>query len=174
MDEEPYAIVEVTSQTPSARGASTLIKIKARNLLTGRLRSESIKSGTKFDQPDLRQVNVQYLYDDGRDAVFMDQQSFEQFQISRETIGTAAKYLNEELKIKAMYFNNNPINVALPQHVELEVVSVEPGSRGNTASSTVTTNAELSNGVSIRVPLNIKNGDRILVDTTDDSFYQRA
>lgn len=171
---EPYVIVDFTVQSPSARGASTLFKVKARNLLNGKLISETFKAGTKFEQPDVRMATVQYLYNEGDDAVFMDSETFDQFNLSLESIGTGAKYLREDLKIKALYFNNQPVNVELPQYVECEVETVEPGTRGNTASGSVTTKATLTNGIEIQVPLNIKNGDHILVSTSDDSFYQRA
>src|SRR5690606_18504930 len=96
---EPYVIVDFTTQSPSARGASTLVKVRARNLLNGKLISETFKSGTKFEQPDVRMTTVQYLYNEGQDAVFMDSETFEQFNLSLESIGSAAKYLSEDLKI---------------------------------------------------------------------------
>lgn len=174
IDGAPCVILDYTSQTPSARGAATIVKFKARNLLTGQLLSESVRAGAKYEQPDIRFAKVQYLYDEGEDAVFMETDTYEQFSLAREVIGDAAKYLTEELEIRAIFFNDNVVNVELPTHVELEVVMVEPGSRGNTASGSVTTPAELSNGVRIQVPLHIKSGQRILVDTRDDSFYQKA
>lgn len=174
IDGEPYMILEHTTQTPSARGAATLVKFKARNLLTGQLISDSVKAGAKYEQPDIRFAKVQYLYDEGPDAVFMDTETYEQFNLAREVIGESAKYLSEDLEIKAIFFNDNVVNVELPNYVELEIVMVEPGTRGNTASGSVTTPAELSNGVRIQVPLHIKSGQRILVDTRDDSFYQKA
>jgi elongation factor P len=172
--EEPYVIVDVHAQSPSARGGSTLIKIKARNLLNGKLISESFKSGEMFGEPDLRYSSVQFLYWDGDNAVFMDQENFEQFNVARDAIGNQAKYLNEELKIKAMYFNDAPVNVEIPQHVACQISSAEPGTKGNTANSTVLTNAELTNGITVKVPLNVKDGDHVLIDTFNDTFYKRA
>ena len=171
---EPYQIVDVSLQSPTARGGNTLCKVKARNLLSGKLISESFKGGTKFDEPDIRFNNVQYLYDEGNDVVFMDQTSYEQFNVAKETIGGGVVYLTEELKVKAMYFNDSPINIELPQYVEVVVSSVEPGTRGNTASGSVTTKATLENGQEVQVPLNIKDGDRILVEPGTNTFYQRA
>lgn len=174
IDGEPYAIVDFTVQSPTARGGNTLVKFKAKNLLTGRLISESVKSGTKYDEPDLHFSNVQFLYLDGAEAVFMDQTSYEQFQLTLESIGFGSKFLTDELKIKAMYFNGNPVNIELPEHVALKIDSVEPGTRGNTASASVTTKAILSNGEECQVPLNIKEGDNVLVSTEDGSYHQRA
>ena len=171
---EPYVIVDVTLQSPTARGGSTLVKVKARNLLSGKLVSESFKSGSKFEQPDLSFSTVQYLYTDGESAVFMDQESYEQFNLPLDRIDNERKYLTEELKIKAMYFNGQPVSIEIPPQVELTVTMVEPGTRGNTASGSVTTKAELSNGMECQVPLNIKEGDKILVDTANNNFYSRS
>tara|TARA_B100001094_G_C18132297_1_gene772971 strand:+ start:703 stop:1269 length:567 start_codon:yes stop_codon:yes gene_type:complete len=172
--DEPFAIVDFTVQSPTARGGATLVKVKARNLLTGQLVNETFKSGSKFEQPDLAFSTVQYLYADGEDIIFMDQSTYEQFQLSKLTLANEAKYLSEDLKIKAMYFNGNPISIEIPQHVELVVTMVEPGAKGNTASGSVTTKSELSNGMECQVPLNIKEGDKILVDTNTNTFYSRA
>jgi elongation factor P len=174
IDNEPFEIVDMTVQSPTARGGNTLVKFKARNLLNGRLTSESVKAGTKFEEPEIRFAHVQYLYTEGEDAVFMDQETYEQFNIPLAALGEQARYLDPELKIKAMYFNEAPVNIELPQYVELEVTMVEPGSRGNTANSTVTTRAELSNGMEVQVPLNIKQGERVLINTTNHTYHQRA
>lgn len=170
----PYTILDVTTQSPTARGSSTLVKVKSRDLLSGKLVSETFKAGTKFEQPDLRIESVQYLYIDGESACFMDQATYDQFELPISAIENELKYLNEELKIKAMYFNDNPISIEIPAHVKLTVTSVEPGTRGNTATSSVTTKAELSNGMECQVPLNIKENDEILIDTATGSFYSRA
>lgn len=171
---EPYTILEVTMQTASGRGSNTLVKFKARNLLTGVLVNEQTKNGSKFEEPDLRYSNVQYLYPDGDQAVFMDQESYEQFSISQEIIGDQARYLRDDVKIKATYFNGTPVSVEFPQHVAMKVSAVEPADRGNTATGTVMTKAELDGGYECRVPVHVKSGDTILVATLDHSFYQRV
>lgn len=172
--DEPYVILDVTVQSPTARGGSTLVKVKSRNLLNGKFVSESFKSGTKFEEPDLTFSTVQFLYFDADEAVFMDASSYEQFQLSKAAIESESRYLNEELKIKAMYFNGTPVSIEIPAQVELTITYVEPGTKGNTASGSVTTKAELSNGMECQVPLNIKDGDRILVDTASHTYYSRA
>lgn len=173
-NDAPFTIIDFTVQSPTARGGATLVKVKARNLLTGQLVNETFKSGTKFEQPDLEYNTVQYLYQDGEEVVFMDSSSYEQFQLPKASLENEIKYLTEDLKIRAMYFNGNPINVEIPAQVELTVTMVEPGTKGNTASGSVTTRSELSNGMECQVPLNVKEGDRILVDTASNTFYSRA
>lgn len=174
LNREPYMILDVVVQTPSGRGGATLVKVKARNLLDGRFVTETFKAGEKFEEPDISYVQVQYLYQEGEKAVFMDQEHFEQHEIPLAAIGAQAKYLSEDLKIRIMFFNGKPTNVDLPAHVELVVSSVEPGTRGDTATGVVMTNATLENGMAIKVPLGIKEGERILVDTAEDAFYRRA
>lgn len=171
---EPYMILDVVVQTPSGRGGATLVKVKARNLLDGRFVTETFKAGEKFDEPDISYAQVQYLYSEGDNAVFMDQEHFEQHEIPLSAIGEQAKYLSEDLKIRVMFFNGRPTNIELPQYVEVVVSSVEPGTRGDTATGVVLTNAVLENGMTIKVPLGIKVGERILITTEDDSFYRRA
>jgi elongation factor P len=174
LKDEPYQIVDFTLQSPTARGGNTLVKVKAKNLVTGSLLNEAFKSGTKFDEPDVRYSTVQYLYQEGQGSVFMDSENYEQFTLSFEVLGGMTKYLTEDLKIKAMFFNDQVINVEIPQYVTLEVTMVEPGEKGNTSSGTVMTNAELNNGMELKVPLNCKLGQKILVDTETDLYHQRA
>ena len=174
LNNEPYVILDVTMQTASGRGSNTQIKFKARNLLTGKLVNEAVKSGSKFEEPDLRFGNVQYLYPEGDQAVFMDQESFEQFNLAKEIIGEQVRYLRDDVAIKAMYFNGVPVSVEFPQHVVMKVTMVEPADRGNTATGTVLTKAELEGGYECQVPVHVKSGDSIWVDTTDHSFHQRV
>jgi len=172
--DEPFVILDFTLQSPTARGGSTLVKVKARSLLSGSLINESIKSGSKFEQPDVRYATVQYLYQEGQSEVFMNSENYEQFSLAFDVLGNIRKYLTDELKIKALYFNDQVLNIEIPQYVKLEVTVVEPGEKGNTSSGTVMTNAEVSNGMSLKVPLNTKQGQAILVDTQTDLYHQRA
>lgn len=171
---EPYVVLEVHVQSLGGRGGTGLVKVKARNLLTGKFVREEFKAGTKFDEPDLVYTNVQYLYNEGKDAVFMDQDSYEQFSIPLEALGTQAQYLRDDIKIRAMYFNGSPVNIEIPRYVTFKVKSVEPGTRGNTATGTVMTNAELENGVIMKVPLGVKEGDSVVINTHEDAFHARG
>ena len=174
INNEPFQLLDWTVQSPTARGGGTLVKVKARSLITGFLINETIKSGTKFEEPDIHFAAVQFLYMDGTEAVFMNSETFEQFNLTAEALDGVEIYLSESLKIKALYYNGNVINIEIPQYVVLEVTMVEPGERGNTSSGTVMTGAELSNGMEIKVPINTKVGQMISVDTTTGTYHQRA
>ncbi len=171
---DPCEIIETTSQSPSARGSATLVKVKARSLLTGKLLNETFKAGTKFEEPEVHFATVQYLYTEGSDIVVMDKENYEQFSLPSENIGSRVKYLHEDLDLRALYYNGSIVNLELPAQVKLEVEFSEPGEKGNTASSTVTKLARMTNGIEVQVPLFIKEGQSIWVNTIDDSFAKKG
>jgi elongation factor P len=171
---DPYVIMETTTQTPSARGAATLVKAKVRNLRTDQVFDRSFKAGEKFNEPDLDKRPLQYLYDDGEALVFMDQTSFEQFPLRKDELGDKAAYVVDGLEVKAIFFEGKVLDLELPQTVELEVVEVEPGTRGDTVQGSATKPATLSNGLRVQVPLYIKENDHIRVSTKDGKFSERV
>jgi elongation factor P len=115
-----------------------------------------------------------FLYADGEGSHFMDQESFETHTLNGEMLGDAGDYLTEGLIIQIQKFNGNPIGIQLPPHVELAVTYTEPGSRGDTASGNVTKPAKLETGIEIRVPLFIKEGEKVRVSTETGEFAGRA
>ena len=177
LDGAPWTVVRTTTQTPSARGAATLVKARLKNVLTGQVSDRSFKSGDKFVEPDLQMRSAQYLYSepDGNETVyhFMDSANYEQFEIRSSDIEDEQRWLTENLDVKAVLYNNEVVGIELPQFVELEIDRVEPGSRGDTASGSVTTAAHTVTGVRIQVPLFIKAGDTVRVDTTTGVFKDR-
>ncbi len=170
----PYHCLDVEVSTPTARGGQTLVRIKMRNLLTRAVFDKTFKAGEKFKEPDLDQVEASYLYSDGAGSHFMDQVSFETLTLSDEMIGDALDFLVEGAMIQVHKFNGNPIGLELPPHVELEVTYTEPGARGDTASGNVTKSAKLETGIEIRVPLFIKQGEKVKVSTETREFAGRA
>ncbi|MBV72047.1 MAG: elongation factor P [Myxococcales bacterium] len=177
LDGAPWTVVKTTTQTPSARGAATLVKARLKNVLTGQVSDRSFKSGDKFIEPDLQMRAAQYLYSepDGNDTIyhFMDSANYEQFEIRGDEIEDEQRWLTENLDVKAVLYNDAVVGIELPQFVELEIDSVEPGSRGDTASGSVTTTAHTVTGVRLQVPLFVKAGDTVRVDTTTGSFKDR-
>jgi elongation factor P len=174
LDNTPFVCLEAEVNTPSARGAQTLVRLKIRNLLTGAVFEKTFKASDKFKEPDLQKVPASYLYSDGNGSHFLDQDSFETLTLSPEMVGNAMDFLLEGAVVELMKFNGNPIGLDLPQFVELTVSHTEPGVKGDSSSGSVTKPARLETGLEIRVPLFIKEGEKIKVSTENREFSGRA
>lgn len=174
VDGEPYTVEDYTVQTPSARGAATLVRTKLRHVVHGTLVDRTFKSGEKFEEPDVAFRQVQFLYADGDAAHFMDLGSYEQFALPLEPLGDTAAWLSEGLQLGATLYNGRVVGVNLPQFVEAEVATVGGGSRADTASGKNLKDATLTNGLTVRVPLFIDSGERILVDPRTGEYVRRA
>jgi elongation factor P len=170
----PYVILEYTVQTPSARGAATLVRARARNVLTSALQDLTFKSGDRFEEPDLVKRKINFLYAEEDDFHFMDEESFEQFHLSRETLAETARWLAEGITLRSVVFEGKVIGVELPQFIEMEVVETGPGGRSDMASGKVTKPATLSNGTVIKVPVYLEAGVRVMVDTSTGEFVKRV
>ena len=170
----PYVCLEAEVSTPSARGAQTLVRLKMRNLLTRAVFDKTFKASDKFKEPDLEEVDASYLYSDADGSHFMDQENFETVTLSGEKMGNALDFLVEGAIIQLQKYNGNPIGLQLPTHVELDVTYTEPGVRGDTSSGSVTKPATLETGIEIRVPLFIKQGEKVKVSTETREFAGRA
>jgi elongation factor P len=171
---KPFVIMDYTVQTPSARGAATLVRVKARNVITGQVLDMTFKSGEKFEEPDLERRKINYLYSEGETYHFMDEESYEQFQLESETLGDATRWLVEGITLRSVVFGGKVVGVELPQFVEMEVIETGPGGRSDMASGKVTKTAKLANGTEIRVPSYLEAGERVLVDTLTGEFVKRA
>ena len=170
----PFIIVSYTVQSPSARGAATLVRARARNVITGQVFDKTFKSGDKFHEPDLDRRKISYLYSDGDDHHFMDEDSFDQFHRNAGTLGDATQWLREGVTLRSIVFEGRVVGVEVPQFVEFEVVETGPGGRSDMASGKVTKNARLSNGTEIKVPVYLQAGEHVVVDTTTGEFVKRA
>ncbi len=174
VDAQPWAIVDHTVQTPSARGGATLVKAKLRNLLSGQFMERTFKAGEMFDDPALTFRQAQFLYSDQDDLHFMDQESFEQFSLPAETVGEIGRWLQSDMEVRAIHFNGEVAGVELPRVLTVRVLETEPAVRGNTASGKVLKRAVVANGVEIQVPLYLEAGEVIEVDPYDKRFIRRA
>ncbi len=174
LDGEPFSLEDYTVQTPSARGAATLLRCRLRNLVNGTLSERTFKSGERFEEADVVFRQVQVLYDDGEAVHLMDGESYEQSALDHGRLGEALPWLREGLSLQAVVWNGAIVNVSLPQHVEAVVDMVGAGSRGDTASGKTLKEATLTNGVTIRVPLFVEAGETILVDPRTREFVRRA
>jgi elongation factor P len=174
IEDTPYHCLDVDISTPTARGGQTLVRIKMRNLLTRAVFDKTFKAGDKFREPDLETVAATFLYSDRDGSHFMDQQTYETLTLTGDMLGDALDFLVDGQVIQVQKYNGNPIGVQLPVQVELTVKDTEAGSRGDTASGNVTKRATLETGLEIRVPLFIKEGERVKVSTETREFAGRA
>ena len=173
-EDAPFHCIDVEISKPTARGGQTLVRLKMRNLITRAVFDKTFKAGEKFKEPDLAVVTASFLYADGDGYHFMDQESFETLTLRSDVIGDDRELLVDNLVIQVQKYNGNPIGLQFPPHVELTVTDTEPGVRGDTASGGVTKNATLETGMQIRVPLFIKEGERVKVHTETREFAGRA
>jgi len=170
----PFYCLESEISTPTARGGQTLVRLKVRNLLTSAVLDKTFKAGDKFKEPDMQLVPVSYLYSDGDGSYFLDQDSFETLTLPAAVVGDALDLLVEGALIQMHKYNGNPIGLQLPMFVELEVAETEPGVRGDTASGSGTKIATLETGLEIRVPLFVKQGEKLKIATETREFSGRA
>ncbi len=174
LDDTPFSCLEAEVSTPTARGGQTLVRLKIRNLLTSAVFEKTFKANDKFKEPDLQLVPVSYLYSDGDGSYFLDQDSFETLTLPTEVMGTALDFLTEGSLLQLNKYNGNPIGLQLPASVELSVAYTELAVRGDTSSGSGTKLARLETGLEIRVPLFIKEGEKVKVSTENRSFSGRA
>ena len=170
----PYHCIDVEVSKPTARGGQTLVRIKMRNLLTRAVFDKTFKAADKFREPDLTTETASFLYADASGFNFMNQETFETVTLTPDVVGDAAKLFADNVNVDIQRFNGRPIGLELPPHVELTVAYTEPGVRGDTASGGVTKLAKLETGLEIRVPLFIKEGERVKVHTETREFAGRA
>jgi len=174
IDNTPFSCLEAEVNTPTARGGQTLVRLKVRNLITNAVFDKTFKAGEKFKEPDLQTVSASYLYSDGDGSYFLDQESFETLALADELIGNSREFLIEGGMVDLLKYNGNPIGLELPPFVELAVAFTEPGVRGDSSSGSVTKPAKLETGLEIRVPLFIKQGEKVRVSTETREFAGRA
>jgi elongation factor P len=170
----PFSCLEAEVNTPTARGGQTLVRLKIRNLLTSAVFEKTFKASDKFKEPDLQTVPASYLYTDSEGSHFLDQDNFETLTLTDATIGNALDFLLEGALIQLLKYNGNPIGLELPTFVELTVAHTEPGVRGDSSSGSVTKPAKLETGLEIRVPLFIREGEKVKVSTENREFAGRA
>ena len=173
MDGAPCLIVDVAFQSPSARGANTMVKTKYRNLITSQVLEKTFRSGDKVDEADFVRRKGQYLYADGVRGVFMDLETYEQFEMDEDNFALIAPFLLDGTEVTLGLFEGRMINVDLPMVVELTVTETAPALKNATATAE-TKEAVLETGLKIKVPPYLETGEKIKVDTRDSRFISRA
>ncbi len=171
LDGEPYTITYFQHVKPGKGGAFVRTKIKS--LLSGKIVDKKFRTGEKLEEADIEERKMQYLYQDGDSLVFMDNQTYDQTPFSGEAVGEGVKYLQENLDVDVLFWNGKPINVELPNFIVAKITDCEPGEKGDTASN-VTKPATLETGAVVQVPLFIKQGETIRVDTRSGEYVERV
>jgi elongation factor P len=168
---ELHSVFAVEHRTPGNLRA--FIQAKLRNIRTGAMFEHRFRSGDPIDRIIVDEIPMEYLYNDGDTYVFMNTESYEQTELTRDTLGDAVEYLIPNLKIHVEFYDGKPVGIELPQTVELTVVETEPGLKSATASS-VTKPAKTETGLVVQVPPFINEGEKIRVDTAEGAYLSRA
>jgi elongation factor P len=171
IDGVPYQMIEMNFRKPG-KGAA-LYECKLKNLLRGTVTDRTYRAGQSLEEADVVEFTAQYLYQQGDSYVFMDNNDYEQYELTAEQVGDGAGLLKEGLDCQLIVFNNNPIGVTLPNHVMLQVEYCEPAAKGNTATN-VSKAVKLETGGEIQAPAFINIGDWLRVDTRTGEYVERT
>ncbi len=172
-DAAPCLVLDVNFQSPTARGGNTLVKTKFRNLMTGQVLNVTFKSGDRLDEADFTRQKGQFLYADGDKGVFMDQETYEQYEIGGDLYDDIKGYLLDGGDVTLGVFNDQVVTLEVPQVVELTVTETAPAIKNATATAQ-TKEAILETGISVQVPGYLEAGEKIKVDTRECRFVSRA
>jgi elongation factor P len=168
---DPYEIIEFQHVKMGRGGA--VVKTKMKNLKTGSVVEETIRSGEKFPPPELEEKKMQYLYMQDGMYFFMDQETYEQLPLNSEQLGNTKLFLKENIEVKILTYKGSPLNIELPTFIEAVIAKTDPGFKGDTASGGGKP-ATLETGAVVRVPFHINEGDTIKVDTRTSEYIERV
>jgi elongation factor P len=171
IDGQPYQIV-TTQHIKVARGGASL-RTKLKNLVSGQVLEKTFNGGDKAEQADLQRQKSNYLYKEGDKYFFMNNESFEQFELDISEIGFASQFLKEGLTVDTLIFNDNPVAIKLPTKVELKVTDAPPGIKGDTAG-TASKVVTLETGAEIKTPLFVNRDEMIRVNTETGEYVERV
>ncbi|HKE62893.1 MAG TPA: elongation factor P [Nitrospira sp.] len=171
VDGEPFYIVEFQHVKPGKGGA--FVRTKLKSYLSGNVLDRTFRSGERFEEPNLEERDMQFLYATGDDYTFMDTDTYEQLTFEKKQLGENADLLKENMTAKILIYEHRPIDVELPIFIELKVVDAEPGVRGDTASGG-TKPAIVETGATIKVPLYLEVGTVIKIDTRTRAYVERV
>lgn len=171
IDKAPYVVVE--SQFVKPGKGQAFFRTKLKNMISGNVIDRTYKSGEKLEKADTEEREMQYLYPEGDEFVFMDNETYDQMRITGEQLGENKYYLLDNMNVDVMLFEGRPIGVTPPTFVALEVTETEPGFKGDTSSNT-TKPATLTSGLTVNVPLFVEIGDMLKVDTRTGDYVERV
>ncbi len=167
----PFVITYFQHVKPGKGGAFVRTKIK--NLLNGKTVDKTFRAGEKVSEAEVEERTMQYLYNDGESCIFMDSKSYDQIPITDEVIGNNASFLLENAEVDVLFWKGNPVNIELPSFVEITITQSDPGVKGDTSSG-ATKPATLETGAVIQVPLFLKEGEKVRVDTRTGEYCERV
>lgn len=170
IDGTPFEIVDFQHFKPGKGGA--MVRTKLRNILTGRMADNTFRSGEKVGRPNMETRDMQFLYHEGKELVFMDMTNYEQLHMSEESTGGKAGFLKDGQECRVLMYNGAPLDIDIPVSLVLKVVQTEPGAKGDTVSN-VTKPATLETGIVIQVPIFVNEGDNVKVDTRSKEYLGR-
>lgn len=170
IDGQPYVVVDFQHVKPG-KGAA-FVRTTYRNIITGATREEAFNPSDRFNRARIEKKNMQYLYNDGANYIFMDNETYEQLELSTEQVEDVMKYVRENDSVDVRFYDGRVIDVEAPNFVELEIVEAEPGVRGDSASN-ITKKATLETGAVVNVPLFVNVGDTVKVDTRTGEYLSR-
>lgn len=171
MDNQPWTVVEFQFVKPGKGTAFTRTKLK--NLMTGQVIERNFRTGETLAPADLEHRVANLMYQDGDDYYFMDESTYEQFPITAEAIGSAVRWLVDNMRAEILFYEGRPVVVDIPNHVELEITFCEPGVKGDTATN-ATKSATVTTGATVNVPLFIEQGEVIKIDTRTGEYLGRV
>jgi elongation factor P len=171
IDGQPFSIIEFEHHKPGKGAAIT--RVKLRNLVTGQIISPTMRSGEKVGTPDVEDKDGQFLFSSGDTFTFMDPKSYEQYEISREMLGESTAFLVDGMQVSILFYQGKAVSVDLPNSVILQITETEPAVKGDTATN-ATKKATLSTGHVVHVPLFMKEGEMVKVDTRTGDYLERA
>jgi elongation factor P len=173
LEGKPYVVLKSEFTNPGKGSAFVIVRIK--NLETGQVMERTFKSGvsTNATVPDLEEKQVEYMYADTEGFNFMDQSNFETIHLTTEQVGDDRYYLQEGAKLAVLYYKSRPINIELPNFIVLKVTETDPGLKGDTAAGALK-KAVMETGLQVRVPLFIKEGEMLKIDTRTGEYMERA
>ncbi len=171
VDGNIYTVVDFQHVKPGK--GSAFVRSKLRNIITGSITEKTFRAGEKVARAHIETKEMQYLYFDGSDYVFMDTETYEQLVITADTMGDRNMYLKENMLVLVQFYEKSIVGIELPNSVELVVSQTDPGLKGDTASGG-TKPATLETGAVVQVPLFIEEGDVLKIDTRSGQYLERA
>jgi elongation factor P len=171
LDGQPYVVTEFQFVKPGK--GQGLYKCKLKNMITGSVLDRTWRSGEKLEAANVESKKMQFLYASGEGFTFMDNATYEQVELSGDVVGDDSVYLLDNLECEVLFYNERPVGISLPSHIVMEITETEPGVKGDTATN-VTKSATVQTGLQVQVPLFIKQGEKVKIDTRTGAYVERV